>query len=893
MKFIKLFIASSIIEFAQERASLSDFIRSLNDIYVERGIYFQLIICEDLSNAVAKDRKQAEYNQAIRESQYFYIIFGKGSDRADDAVYTIEEFDTALDQFRKSGAPKIYTYFRQLPEGESASRNIRDFMSRLDQEIGHYYSTFCSVDTIKLNMLLELTRDQTVGGTVKIRDGMASVDGHEMFSVQDIPLYSKNETVQKLLAQKAQLENEMSKLALEYAKDPAGGSMQRLLANSEMRNKITEQLHALEMDVLELFNQSQEKRQAGQVLDRRELDALRMIDEGNYAGAKILLEDPVWKEEIRRAEEVIGAKNAEIRKYISGQRTLISAYKAEDNTAETAQKILAVYEDIAALAEKHRVGPDVLYDYASFLYDQRRYPESLAVAQRLEHWYALEPHTSAVKQARLSNLMGLDHHAQNDFRAAEERCRKALGIFGILAEKNPDVYLPVLAASRSNLASLLYNIGSLKEAGKLYWEALKIYRGLAAKNPDIYQPNLAASCNNLATLLRGAGSFKEAEELYREALKICRELAAKNPDVYLPDLALSCNNLASFFSDTDTFKEAEELHREGLRIYRKLSAKNPDAYQPDLAKSCNNLAILLKDVGSHKEAEELSREALKIRRELAEKNPAAYLPDLADSCNDLASLLKDIGFFKKAEELHREALKIRRKLSEKYPDVYLPDLAASCNNLANLLSNTGFFEEAEKLYREALKIYRNLAEKNDAYLPDLASSCYNLASHLSDTGSFKEAEELHRQALKIRRELAAKYPNVYLPVLARSCNNLANLLYESKSFQEAEGLYREALKIYRDLAAKYPDVYLPDLARSCSNLAGLLKNIGSYREAEELCRETLKIYCNLAAKNPKVYLPKLQRVCGNLATLLEETGRQEEADKLKCEVATFLWTLAQ
>lgn len=45
MKYIKLFIASSIVEFAQERASLSDFIRSLNDIYVPRGIYFQLTIC--------------------------------------------------------------------------------------------------------------------------------------------------------------------------------------------------------------------------------------------------------------------------------------------------------------------------------------------------------------------------------------------------------------------------------------------------------------------------------------------------------------------------------------------------------------------------------------------------------------------------------------------------------------------------------------------------------------------------------------------------------------------------------------------------------------------------------------------------------------------------------
>lgn len=420
MKYIKLFIASSIIEFAQERASLSDFIRSLNDIYVPRGIYFQLTICEDLSNAVAKDRKQAEYNQTIREAQYFYILFGRGSDRADDAIYTIEEFDTALDQFRKAGAPKIYTYFRQLPEGESASKNIRDFMNRLDQEIGHYYSTFCNVDTLKLNMLLELTRDQTVGGTVKVEDGMASLDGHKMFSVADIPLYSKNETVQKLLAQKAQLEDEMGKLALEYAKNPAGDAMQRLLANSEQRNKIAEQLHTLEMDVLQLFRQSTEKRQLGQSLNWRERDALQMIDMGNYEAARTLLEDQTWKKEIRQAEEIIEIKKDAILEYISGQKTLIDTYKAEGNTAENARKVIAVYEDITALAAKHHMEPDVLYDYASFLYNQRQYQKSLEIAQRLEHWYALEPDASAVRRAKLYNLIGLDYSAQNDFLTAKK-----------------------------------------------------------------------------------------------------------------------------------------------------------------------------------------------------------------------------------------------------------------------------------------------------------------------------------------------------------------------------------------------------------------------------------------------------------------------------------------
>ena len=757
MKYIKLFIASSIIEFAQERASLSDFIRSLNDIYVPRGIYFQLTICEDLSNAVAKDRKQAEYNQTIRESQYFYILFGRGSDRADDAIYTIEEFDTALDQFRKAGAPKIYTYFRQLPEGESASKNVRDFMNRLDQEIGHYYSTFGNVDTIKLNMLLELTRDQTVGGTVKVEDGMASLDGHKMFSVADIPLYSKNETVQKLLAQKAQLEDEMSKLALEYAKNPAGDAMQRLLANSEQRNKIAEQLHTLEMDVLQLFRQSTEKRQLGQSLNWRERDALQMIDMGNYEAARTLLEDQTWKKEIRQAEEIIEIKKDAILEYISGQKTLIDTYKAEGNTAENARKIIAVYEDITALATKHQIEPDVLYEYASFLSGQCQYQKSLEIAQRLEHWYALEPDTSAVRRAKLYNLIGLDHSAQNDFLTAK----------------------------------------------KAYQEVLKIYRDLAGKDSDVYQLNLANSCNNLAILFFDIGSFKEAEKLYREALKIHRDLAEKSSDAYLPYLANSCNNLADLLCNTGSFKEAEELCREALKICSDLAEKNSDAYLPYLARSCNNLADLLCNTGFFKESEELYREALKVYRSLAEKNPDAYLPDLALSCSNLASLLQDVHSFKEAEKLHREALKIRRDLAEKNPDVYLPSLAISCNNLAYLLSDTGSSKEAEELYREALKICSDLAEKNsDAYLPYLARSCNNLAYLLSDIGSFKEAEELYREALKIRRNLAEENPKVYLPKLQLVCDNLTALLEKTGRREEADSLRREVAEFYQKQLAQ-------------------------------------------------------------------------------------------
>lgn len=95
---------------------------------------------------MAQERKQQEYNELIRDSQYFYILFGRAA-----GEYTIEEFYVALEQYRKSGAPRIFTYFRKLSEGERADESVMNYMEQLSNRIGHYYSSFTHLDAIKLN----------------------------------------------------------------------------------------------------------------------------------------------------------------------------------------------------------------------------------------------------------------------------------------------------------------------------------------------------------------------------------------------------------------------------------------------------------------------------------------------------------------------------------------------------------------------------------------------------------------------------------------------------------------------------------------------------------------------------------------------------------------------
>ena len=162
-------------------------------VYMQRDIYFRLIVCEDFSKALSEKRKQDEYNEQIKSSHYFYIMFG-----ANAGNYTIEEFDVALKNFRETGTPKIYTYFHILPNEKAYSKSVVSFMNRLDNELGHYYSLFSHIDSIKLNILLELARDPELGGRVEFVNGSAVFNGNDLMNVSGMPMYVNNQALNEL-----------------------------------------------------------------------------------------------------------------------------------------------------------------------------------------------------------------------------------------------------------------------------------------------------------------------------------------------------------------------------------------------------------------------------------------------------------------------------------------------------------------------------------------------------------------------------------------------------------------------------------------------------------------------------------------------------------------------
>ena len=298
-----------------------------------------------------------------------------------------------------------------------------------------------------------------------------------------------------------------------------------------------------------------------------------------------------------------------------------------------------------------------------------------------------------------------------DVQQAEQYYHQALKQLRILAEQNPQGWLPYVAATLNNLSVLQKNRNDYESAEKGYQEALGVYRELAASNPQIYLPVAAGILNNLANLQWSRNDLDSAEKMHQEALKIRRELAASNPQTYLSDVAGTLNNLANLQWSRNDLDSAEKMHREALKIRRELATSNPQTYLPKVAQTLSSLANLYNSRNDYESAEKRYREALEIYRELAESNSQVYLPYVVNTLNNLSTLMVRIDY-KSAEKSLSEALEIGRQLAARNPQNYLPDVATALSSMS-LLYQYGLPDREKSLAccREALSILLPLIER--------------------------------------------------------------------------------------------------------------------------------------------------------------------------------------
>lgn len=180
MRFIKIFLASSIETFKFERYEIGDFIRILNNVLIRHDSYIELILCEHLSNSIAKERKQEEYNQQIRECDYVYILCGNVI-----GMYTKEEFQVAATQFQKTGTPKIEVYFYHTFKQGTLDQSVIGFIKYLKRNKYTCHKVE-HLDIMKLRLLMEIVNLCNIKELLRLEKDKLILEEYIILSLENI-----------------------------------------------------------------------------------------------------------------------------------------------------------------------------------------------------------------------------------------------------------------------------------------------------------------------------------------------------------------------------------------------------------------------------------------------------------------------------------------------------------------------------------------------------------------------------------------------------------------------------------------------------------------------------------------------------------------------------------
>ncbi len=393
MHRIRVFLASSITEFSQERILLGDFVRTLNDILVERDVYIQLGKSEDITNAIDLFRKQNQYNEVIRKSDYFFMLIGKAV-----GAYTMEEYETACGSDKKG----MRILFRESPGTEGSQNHQAEaaavtqpeglpdagtvmtpagFRERLEEE-KRMYMDFSSPDSMKLTLLMMLSAEEEIAKGLLFRDGEAWLDGREALSLMETPVYQNDEALREMVLRKRALECEY----IECLREKGAGEEEAEKLLEEI-TQLEKQLAQQENNLFELFRYINKHKASGD----RERAAQRYLAQGDLAAAIEILRDPLRQSEREAAEEGILRLREHVKAQIRRNREEVLALlggdipeKLPDEEAPYIYLAEMLFKENCRLSEEYLVEFEAIGDYAHWLLCRGRHAEAAKLIQKME-----------------------------------------------------------------------------------------------------------------------------------------------------------------------------------------------------------------------------------------------------------------------------------------------------------------------------------------------------------------------------------------------------------------------------------------------------------------------------------------------------------------------------
>ena len=488
MKTIKIFLASSE-ELSDDRNAFGNLVRRLDKIYEKRGIRIELFEWEDYDAAYNDRRKQDEYNDQIKASDMFLALFHTMAGK-----FTIEEFDVATEEFKKHASPKVYTYCKDLKEGEQESPELTEFKRRLFNEMGHYWSRYNNRDSMQLHFVMQLQLIETSGTVekLKLENGTVTLEGMPIAKIDNLQFAAGNEAYQKMRVELATLPEKIEKARQRVKKFPDDKDLIDDLQQKLNRfNKLKEEFSQIQKSLFETAQRiaSMQLEQVSDMLRR----AIEAFEEGKLELANILLDEIAHEAEHHMAqlEQQRSLVHQDIEAFMLQAKTVMA--DASIPIDERIDKTATIYAKADDWSQKSAL-PDEIFetllgDYGSFLSDYAHYNKALPVYQRLasirERLYGLEHPNTAVSYGNA----GYVYDSIGDYDKALEYFSKALAIREkVLGQEHPDA-----AVSYNNIGSVYNRLGDYDKALDYYSKALAIHEnvlGLEHPNTKTVQDNI-------------------------------------------------------------------------------------------------------------------------------------------------------------------------------------------------------------------------------------------------------------------------------------------------------------------------------------------------------------------------------------------------------------------
>ncbi len=411
----------------------------------------------------------------------------------------------------------------------------------------------------------------------------------------------------------------------------------------------------------------------------------------------------------------------------------------------------------------------------------------------------MNTHESAVCINTVAKILELDIVRPDSYQANERRQRALiphLKSASLLAEKNPDVKVEILAVLKQHLGTIYAKFGHHKEAIVCLEEALAIFRGSAINIKDITK-KLSV---NLAAEYASVGEYQSAIRILEDLLK-----EMLNSREYSPiDVAMTQTNLGNAYRLSGKYKEAKSCYTQSL-VFKELCLGKE---HPDLISTLFGLGIISRSTGDPINAIKYYDRAYDIMSKNFQKDDH----HVGRVLNNLGNAYAELGKYEKALKYLREALvNTQKNYSKSHPETGMTMLS-----LASIHRKLGDGEASKRLNEQVLVIYESFYGK----------SHYMTAKALSNLGNSYLELNQPEQAIKLLLRSLVMIDQTYGKLHLESAKTLRNIgiaLTDLKQYNQAKIFYGRALLVEkREYGINHIEtastlVMLAQLYQTCGN----------------------------------------------------------------------------